>query len=114
MAALDTFDEPITLIAGGSSKNLSFAEVGRRIAEKVRRLILIGATAREIERAVRTAGADRVRISHAPGLEQAVAEAYGESAPGDVVLLSPACASYDMFRNYAERGRRFRETVAAL
>ena len=114
MAALESFSGPIVLIAGGSSKRLSFEDVGRRIAHSVRATVLIGATADQIEAAIR-AGAPAVpRIERAGGLNEAVERAYRAAEPGDVVLLSPACASYDMFRNYAERGRRFREIVRGL
>jgi UDP-N-acetylmuramoylalanine--D-glutamate ligase len=147
MAALEAFREPIVLIAGGSSKNLSFAEVGRRIARRAKAVVLIGATAPEIERAIRasaatsTAEAQRTQrttavsdnavlgdlcasavnsgvlcppIHPAKSLEEAVRLAHRIAQPGDVVLLSPACASFDMFRNYAERGQRFREFVRNL
>ncbi len=114
MAALEAFREPIVLIAGGSSKNLSFAEVGRRIARRAKAVVLIGATAPEIERAIRAGGEPAPPIHPAESLEDAVRLAQRIARPGDVVLLSPACASFDMFRNYAERGRKFREAVRGL
>jgi len=114
MVALEAFREPIVLIAGGSSKNLSFEEVGRRIARRAKAVVLIGATAPEIERAIRAAGEPVPPIHPAESLEEAVRLAHRIARPGDVVLLSPACASFDMFRNYAERGRKFREAVRGL
>ena len=114
MVALEAFREPIVLIAGGSSKNLSFAEVGRRIARRAKAVVLIGATAPEIERAIRAGGAPVPPIHSAESLEDAVRLAHRIAQPGDVVLLSPACASFDMFRNYAERGQKFRELVRSL
>lgn len=114
MVALEAFREPIVLIAGGSSKNLSFEEVGRRIARRAKAVVLIGATAPEIERAIRAAGEPVPPIHPAESLEEAVRLAHRIARPGDVVLLSPACASFDMFRNYAERGQKFRELVRSL
>jgi UDP-N-acetylmuramoylalanine--D-glutamate ligase len=114
LAALETFREPIVLIAGGSSKNLSFAELGRRIARRAKAAVLLGATAPEIERAIRAGGAPIPPVHRAKSLEEAVRLAHCIVRPGEVVLLSPACASFDMFRNYAERGQRFRELVRGL
>ena len=114
IAALNSFAQPVILIAGGSSKNLSFAEAGRAIAQKTKAVVLIGATAGEIEAAVRRAG-DRIPpIHHADTLVDAVAKARECARPGDVVLLSPACASFDMFRNYHERGVQFVRLVRNL
>ncbi|MGO8703906.1 MAG: UDP-N-acetylmuramoyl-L-alanine--D-glutamate ligase [Candidatus Brocadiia bacterium] len=114
MVALEAFREPIVLIAGGSSKNLSFEEIGRRIARRAKAVVLIGATAPEIERAIRAGAAPTPPIHPAKSLEDAVRLAHRIARPGDVVLLSPACASFDMFRNYAERGQKFREAVRGL
>ena len=122
VAALETFREPIVLIAGGSSKNLSFEELGRRIARRARAVVLLGATADDIERAIRAeglaagraAGEAAAPIHRARSLEEAVRIAHRLARPGEVVLFSPACASFDMFRNYAERGRKFRDLVRAL
>jgi UDP-N-acetylmuramoylalanine--D-glutamate ligase len=114
IAALEAFREPIILIAGGSSKNLSFEDVGGRIARRAKAAVLIGATAPEIERAIRAAGAPTPQIHPAKSLDEAVRLAQRLARPGDVVLLSPACASFDMFRNYAERGQKFRELVRSL
>ena len=114
LAALDAFTGPVVLIAGGSSKNLSFAKLGQRIAERVKAVLLIGATASEIEAAIRNATGPTPPLHHVETLDEAVQAAACEASVGDIVLLSPACASYDMFRNYAERGRKFREAVATL
>jgi UDP-N-acetylmuramoylalanine--D-glutamate ligase len=114
MVALEAFREPIVLIAGGSSKNLSFAEVGRRIARRAKAVVLFGATAPEIERAIRAGGAPTPPIHPAKSLEEAVRLAHRIARPGEVTLLSPASASFDMFRNYAERGQKFREFVRSL
>ncbi|MDN5293529.1 MAG: UDP-N-acetylmuramoylalanine--D-glutamate ligase [Eubacteriales bacterium] len=110
--ALDSYFEPIVLIAGGRNKGSSFAEFARKIKEKVRFLILIGEAAPEIKEAVLATGF--TSIVEAGSLEEAVALARKEARPGEVVLLSPACASWDMFKNYEERGDLFRQAVLSL
>ncbi len=112
MAALEALDAPVVLIAGGSSKNLSYDALGQCIAGRVKALVLLGATAGQIARAVQASGGGPP-IHHGAGLEEAVRRAAACAAPGDVVLLSPASASFDMFRNYAERGECFRRIVRA-
>ena len=98
----------VVLIAGGEGKGQNFSPLRDAIARSARALILIGRDAPLIEAAVVGAG---VPIRHARSMEEAVALA-GESArPGDAVLLSPACASFDMFRNYKHRGEVFRLAV---
>jgi len=114
MAALDSFDEPIVLIAGGSSKNLSFRELGRRIARRAKAVVLLGATAADIRAGITAAGGEAPPVRRVATLPSAVEAAFELADRGDIVLLSPACASFDMFRNYAERGRVFREIVQAL
>ena len=111
ICALSSFDGPITLIAGGSDKGSGFDELAVAIVRKVRRLILLGVTAPKIEEAVlRAAGqySRRPIIYHARNLEHAALLASAETLPGEAVLLSPACASFDMFRNFQERGELFR------
>src|SRR6185295_1146302 len=106
-----SFNSPITLIAGGYDKGSPFDELGIAIARKARRLILMGTTAAKIEEAVRRASEELMRgpsIIHARNLEHAAYLAASGAIPGEVVLLSPACASYDMFRNFQERGELFR------
>ena len=114
MAALDALGERVILIAGGSSKKLCFGELGQRIARRAKAVLLLGATAGEIEAAIRQAGDAVPPLHRAATLGAAVESAARIAEAGDVVLLSPACASYDMFRNYAERGQVFREAVHAL
>ncbi len=113
MVALSAFECPKILIAGGYDKHTPFDELGKRIASEAKAAILIGQTAKQIAAAIRAAsptdrGAD-VRL--AGSLAEAVELAHQLAAPGDVVLLSPACASYDMFENYQQRGRLFAEFV---
>jgi len=116
IAALQAFDKPIVLIAGGYDKNIPFDALGEEIAKRVKAAILIGRTAPKIASAIRVTGhGPRVtEIIFADSLTQAVQEAKNLARPGDVVLLSPACASYDMFDNYIHRGREFTRLVSAL
>jgi UDP-N-acetylmuramoylalanine--D-glutamate ligase len=112
-AALRTFTRPVLLLAGGYDKGLSFDQLAPLICARVRVLILFGKTADAIAAAVEAAGGgpEVVRVAD---LAAAVHEADARARAGDVVLLSPACASYDQFRNFEERGRRFKDLVAAL
>ncbi len=113
-AALDATAGPIVLIAGGYDKHLDYAELGRKIAAApVRAVVLVGQTAEKIARALREAEA-RCSVTLAGDFDQAVELAYRAARPGDTVLLSPAAASYDMFTNFEERGRRFQEIVGRL
>jgi UDP-N-acetylmuramoylalanine--D-glutamate ligase len=113
IAALQALEGPIVLIAGGYDKGADFGELGRVIAERAEASVLLGETAEAIREAVRDAGqgAAVVRVeSFEDALERAV-----ELCPrGGAVLLSPGCASYGLFRNYQERGERFRALVAEL
>ncbi len=108
--ALESFgDAPITLIAGGRDKNGDFLSIAPLVAEKVRRAVYVGEAAPILERAWPHLASER-----AATLEEAVRAAGAGTAPGGVVLLSPGCASYDMFRNFEERGARFEAAVHAL
>ena len=116
MVALAAFECPKVLIAGGYDKHTPFDELGRKIASDARAVILIGQTARTMADAIRSAspGGGAVDVRFAASLDEAVELASGLAAPGDVVLFSPACASYDMFQNYQQRGRLFAEAVHRL
>jgi UDP-N-acetylmuramoylalanine--D-glutamate ligase len=107
--ALESFDAPIVLIAGGRDKDGDFAAVAPLVAERVRHLVTIGEAAGTLERAW-----PQVPATRAATLEAAVGTAQSRSTPGGVVLLSPGCASYDMFRNFEDRGARFETAVHAL
>lgn len=119
LCALASFNGPITLIAGGSDKGCSFDELAAVIVHKVRRLILMGVMAPKIEDAVVRAhsrngwkaGPD---ILHVSNLDEAVQAAADGAVSNEVVLLSPACASFDMFRNFEERGDLFRSLAQRL
>ncbi|MCR4420034.1 MAG: UDP-N-acetylmuramoyl-L-alanine--D-glutamate ligase [Clostridia bacterium] len=107
--ALEAFDRPIVLIAGGRNKGASFEELADKMRGRVRHLILLGEAAPAIEAAARAAGLKTV--SRVADLAEAVTEAGRIARPGEVVLLSPACASWDMFANYEERGELFKRLV---
>ncbi|MDD2373627.1 MAG: UDP-N-acetylmuramoyl-L-alanine--D-glutamate ligase [Syntrophomonadaceae bacterium] len=110
--ALESFNEPIILIAGGRSKGSSFEEFARFIKEKVKELVLLGEAREEIRKAVMDAGFQN--IHEVNDFNTAVATARELAADGDVVLLSPACASWDMFKSYEQRGDLFCELVRAM
>lgn len=110
--ALDAYPNPIVLIAGGKDKGTSFASFARKIKERVKELILIGQAAPIIEAEVREEGF--FNIHHCKTMEDAVRRADELAEKGDIVLLSPACASFDMFRNYEERGAVFKNAVNKL
>ena len=114
---LSLFDRRIILIAGGHDKKLPFDQLGKAICRKVSTLILMGSTADAIEHAVRECGSydpDETRILRAADMAEAVALARGSAQDGDIVALSPACSSFDMFRSFEERGACFRQLVSRL
>jgi UDP-N-acetylmuramoylalanine--D-glutamate ligase len=108
--ALALESRPVVWIAGGKDKGLDYAELAAAPLAGVRRALLIGEAAPRIAAAL----GGRVQHETVGTLENAVARAAELARPGDVVLLSPACASFDQFRNFEHRGERFRELVLAL
>jgi UDP-N-acetylmuramoylalanine--D-glutamate ligase len=116
MVALSAFEGPKIILAGGYDKHTPFDELGRRIATDAKAAILIGQTAQQIANAIRAAssGDGRAEVRFAGSLAEAVELADRLAAPGDVVLLSPACASYDMFENYQQRGRMFADLASHI
>lgn len=119
LAALAAFEEPLILLAGGRDKDLPWEEFAATVKQRVRVLVLFGEAMPLIDAHVRRAleqeGPRRLeQIIHAGTLEVAVAEAVRWARPGDVVLLSPGGTSFDAFRDFAERGERFRALVQAL
>jgi UDP-N-acetylmuramoylalanine--D-glutamate ligase len=116
IVALEAFDCPEVIIAGGYDKHLPFDELGVKIAEKAKAAVLIGQTATKIADAIRAARpkGPGVPIEFATTLTEAVETARKRAAAGDVVLLSTACASYDMFDNYQQRGNQFAELVRQM
>ena len=111
IAAIEAFAQPKIIIAGGYDKNLCFAELGRCIAQKARAAILIGQTAKKIAESIEAGGGAGEKIKFAGSLAEAVEIADSLATAGDVVLLSPACASYDMFDNFQQRGLEFCKLV---
>ncbi|MDH4201707.1 MAG: UDP-N-acetylmuramoyl-L-alanine--D-glutamate ligase [Phycisphaerae bacterium] len=114
MAALNGIDEPKILIAGGYDKQISFAELGVCIAKRAKAVVLIGQTAPKIAEAVKSVGPSDCAVRYADSMEQAVAVSAELAELGDVVLMSPACASYDMFKNYTQRAEAFVDAVKSL
>jgi UDP-N-acetylmuramoylalanine--D-glutamate ligase len=110
IAAIDAFDVPIVLITGGKHKGLEYAGFADAIARRARAVVLIGETADALERLI----AGRVPVSRAGDMDEAVAQAAAVARAGDVVLLAPAAASFDMFTDYAARGDAFRTAVDRL
>jgi len=108
--SLESFSAPVILLAGGVDKGGCYAPMERQVEKKVRRLVLFGAAKEIIARALGGL-TDTVIVEDLPA---AVADAAAHSRPGDVVLLSPACSSFDQFKNYAERGRAFKTLVQNL
>ena len=116
IVALEAFEQPKIIIAGGYDKNLPFDELGRKIAAGAKAAVLLGRTAPKIASAIRKTQDSRHKtyIENVDSLSEAVQSAAQLAAPGDVVLLSPACASYDMFENFQHRGREFTKLVQTL
>jgi len=123
MAAVDSFDEPTVLIAGGSDKGLDYSEWALKILTKpsLHTVILIGSTTKKMDQAIIDA---EEKLGEAEGsptkvilrqdLEEAVLEAFALAEEGGVVVMSPAAASLDQFENYKERGKMFRSAVGKL
>ncbi|MBV8343530.1 MAG: UDP-N-acetylmuramoyl-L-alanine--D-glutamate ligase [Candidatus Eremiobacteraeota bacterium] len=109
VAALHAYDRPIVLIAGGRSKGSNFEALGAEIRHRVKALIVIGESAAALR-----ASAGEVEAVEAFSMEEAVQHARRLARDGDVVLLSPGCASFDMFSSADDRGERFAAAVAAL
>jgi UDP-N-acetylmuramoylalanine--D-glutamate ligase len=115
ITAIEAFEQPIIIIAGGYDKNIPFDEFGQKIAQKAKAAILLGQTAPKIANAIKRGKREDGRgtnIKIVGSMAEAVDSARQLTMSGDVVLLSPACASYDMFRNYEQRGNEFRRLVA--
>lgn len=117
IAALHSFEEPIVLLAGGRDKHLPWEEAARLIVERVRCLVLFGEAAPLIGGALRSAqgqGDEGPSVEECATLEEAVRAAADCARPGEVVLLSPGCASFDAFQDFVRRGERFKELVRGL
>jgi UDP-N-acetylmuramoylalanine--D-glutamate ligase len=110
MKALDSFPGNLWVILGGKDKGSDYTVLRDRLHSKARAALLIGAAASKIESQIGGAA----RVIRVETLEGAVAEAWKDAAPGDTVLLAPACASFDQFQSYEHRGRVFKDLVNGL
>ncbi|MBM7557936.1 UDP-N-acetylmuramoyl-L-alanine--D-glutamate ligase [Halanaerobacter jeridensis] len=109
---LQSFSDSVILIAGGMDKNSDFADFASEIPQRVKSLLLLGETAPEIEAEVKKLNYNN--FLHVDSIAEAAEKAYTLAEEGDVVLLSPACASWDMFSSYKERGNLFKAAVNNL
>lgn len=115
IAGLNSYSERIVLIAGGYDKNLDYTPLARPILDKVSKLILFGATKNKIYDAVmKKKSSEEIEIYVEDGLDEVIARAREVAVPGEVVLFSPASASFDMFKNFAIRGEMFKDRVMKL
>ncbi|MHB8881912.1 MAG: UDP-N-acetylmuramoyl-L-alanine--D-glutamate ligase [Thermodesulfovibrionales bacterium] len=110
LKSIESFPDPIILIAGGRDKAGDFGALRDLVSRKVRAVVLIGEAAGKIGEALN----GLTEILRAPDMREAVALSRSKARPGDVVLLSPACASFDMFRDFEDRGRQFKKSVLEL
>jgi UDP-N-acetylmuramoylalanine--D-glutamate ligase len=114
MAGLKSFDRKVILIAGGYDKHIPYDVLGPVINEKVKVLVLNGATAPKIKEAVLNAGGEKPLIIENGDFKGAVLQAASMAADGDVVILSPASAAFDQFKNFEERGTCFKKIINEL
>jgi UDP-N-acetylmuramoylalanine--D-glutamate ligase len=108
--ALESCSKPVVLIAGGKDKYSNYGVVKDIVAEKVNHIILIGQAAKAIKKAL----GDAAPVSEAKTMAEAVEAGHRLAKNGWIVLLSPMCSSFDMFKDYKERGKAFREAVAKV
>ena len=108
--SIESFDNPIILIIGGINKGGNYEPLGELIKKKVKFSILIG----ESKIKIRSALKDYNNVEDAATLEEAVNKAFAKAVVGDVILLSPACSSFDMFKDYEDRGNVFKKAVLNL
>ncbi|MGB5288971.1 MAG: UDP-N-acetylmuramoyl-L-alanine--D-glutamate ligase [Ignavibacteriaceae bacterium] len=108
--ALKSFDEPILLILGGQDKGNNYEQIKPLVLQKVKKIYAIGSSAEKVFNFFH----HDVKVKIEKSMKEAVISSYKEAKKGDVVLLSPACASFDMFNNYEHRGKVFKEAVNKL
>ena len=114
IAGLRSFPEKVILIAGGYDKNIPYDELGPEICRHVKLLVLGGATGPKIRQAVENCGGEQPRILDCADFTAAVSAAAAAAQPGDVVLMSPASAAFDQFKNFMVRGQYFKKIVMEL
>ena len=110
--ALECFELPVVLIMGGRNKGYDFAPLEAAVRRRVKKLIVVGEAKQEILAALGNAPMQGSQV--AVSMDEAVRQAFAAATSGETVLLSPACASFDMFGSYAERGDTFRRLVGEL
>jgi UDP-N-acetylmuramoylalanine--D-glutamate ligase len=109
--ALESMERPVVLIMGGVDKGNDYSAIRDLVREKVKAIICLGIDNRPIHEGL---SKDMEVMVNTDNMKDAVAAAFQMSSKGDVVLLSPACASFDLFKNYEERGQQFKEAVREL
>jgi len=115
--ALESFDEPVVMLIGGRDKGMSFEALGRLLARRAKGVVCYGETGEKLHLEVSRhlpSNDPTARLERAGPLAEALNKAAAISVPGDVVVLSPACTSYDQFTNYEQRGETFARLVRAL
>jgi UDP-N-acetylmuramoylalanine--D-glutamate ligase len=112
--ALESFPANIHLILGGKDKGSDYTVLNDLLRQRVKRVYTIGAAAAKIESQIVSSKAGGPEVVHAETLENAIRKAHAAAQSGDVVLLAPACASFDQFKNYEHRGQVFKEIVRGL
>lgn len=112
LRSLEAIGRPAIVIAGGKGKGEDYTILGEAFKSHAKHVVLIGDDAAKIDEAVRKAG--YTKISHAISMEEAVEVSWRHAAPGDTIVLSPGCASFDMFKNFEYRGQAFKSAVTAL
>ncbi|MGD2030499.1 MAG: UDP-N-acetylmuramoyl-L-alanine--D-glutamate ligase [Desulfobacterales bacterium] len=110
--ALETFSDPIVLIMGGRDKGGDFHKLLEPVRQHIKKLIVMGEAQEKIKSVLEEVCRESVQT--ASTMEDAVSSAYRAASPGDIVLLSPACSSFDMYSSYAERGQDFRRVIGNL
>lgn len=113
IAAVNAFTEPLITILGGSSKNSDFTQLGKTIAAKknIKSVILVGVEGGKIKSSIEEAGGNNINFQKAENMEEIFNQIKSIAQKGDVVLLSPACASFGMFENYVDRGNQFKQAA---
>ena len=119
IASIRAFKDKLILIAGGYDKHLPYDDMGPVLSERVKCLVLVGQTSDKIDKALkdeieRSGNDTGIPVIRCTSMEEAVKKAYSNAVSGDIVLLSPASASFDMYRNFEERGNHFKSLVMQL
>jgi len=109
-SALTSFDEPIRVIMGGSDKGEDFSVLTPMLQQRARKVYVTGGTTEQM----RAAWEGQLELACVEDFEACVRAAFADSVPGDIIVLSPACASFDRFRNYEHRGEVFKEIVQRI